>query len=163
MGRNGAPWYNEACRLQRVRFWEIESRYRKTGEEEDRLWMCRERNNYRRICRKSRTDYNRQEAQRLLVLSKKDPKAFWNDVNSNKAKDKLPDCDFYEHFKGLATRESGVSDIGKQEISDWEQFDYEKHIEKLDVPFELEELEKAIRSLKLEKSAGPDFVLNEFI
>ena len=52
--------------------------------EENRVWMCCQRSGYRKMYRDKKREYNRMEANRLLNVSKKDPKEFWREIKNNK-------------------------------------------------------------------------------
>ena len=46
--------------------------------EESWVWMCEQRNLYRKVCRNKKREYNRKESQTLEELSrKKKPNEFW--------------------------------------------------------------------------------------
>ena len=126
--------------------------------------MCTQRNIYRKVCRLKRRIYNRKEAESLADLSRSNPRVFWDKVKSNKKKQGLPGLDFYEHFKGLADRNSKVSDSGREEINEGNMsVSGEILNDSLDMDFSMDELNKGISKLKGGKSAGPDEILNEFI
>ena len=88
--KRGNEWYNEDCVNQRGLFLEGLRRYQETGDAADRLFMVRNRNRYRDICRRSKREFDRIEAQRLVQLSEK------------KKKEKLS----YENFENLSRRNS---------------------------------------------------------
>ena len=75
----------------------------------------------------------------------------------------LPDCDFYNHFKLLAERESTVNEKGREEIEQSLLDDVERTDDILDEPITMRELEVGIKQLKNNQSAGTDNILNEFI
>ena len=50
--------------------------------------MCVERNIYRKMCRSKKKEFNRNEAQRLVELSRTNPKLFWKDIKKNSEKKK---------------------------------------------------------------------------
>ena len=118
---------------------------------------------YRNICRKKKREYNQKDAQRLVQLSKTDPTAFWKETKTVKKREITPPCNFYDHFKNLANREPGIGDEGRAEIEEGDLVNNETNVEILDNPIDMNELDKAINSLKREKSAGHDSILNEFI
>ena len=75
----------------------------------------------------------------------------------------LPNCDFYNHFKLLAERESTVDEKGREEIEQSLLDDVERTEDILDEPITMRELEEGIKQLKNNQSAGTDNILNEFI
>ena len=75
----------------------------------------------------------------------------------------LPDLNFFDHFRNLANKESLVGEAGKEEIRNADEGGENVFIGVLDNPIEMNELESAIKSLKHDKSAGEDLILNDFI
>ena len=159
----GGPWWDEECRQQRDVFHESQRRHNDLGTDETRVWMCMQRNIYRRLCRKKKREYQKQEAHKLWLLGQKDSKAFWKEVKGIQTKQKAPNIDFFGHFKNLAGMESKIGEAGKEETRQMEAQADNIYIGMLDDPIEMRELEGAIKSLKTEKSAGEDLILNEFI
>ena len=157
-------WYDIECRNQKDLFCERQKQYLETKDDTDRTLMCTERNIYRKLCRKKKSEFNRDEALRLVKLSKTDSKSFWNEIKKdNKIKNTGSGCDFFNHFSALAVRESKVSEEGQGEIIAGKKGDNDVYIEDLDGPISLEELESTIKGLRRDKSAGQDMILNEFI
>ena len=156
-------WYDKDCSDQRKLFIESLNKYYFTYDPDDRINMSKERSRYRKLCRSKKTDFNRSEATRMLHLSKKEPKQFWREVKGDKSKSTLPKLDFFNHFKRLAEQESNLDEHGLAEVDRELDEDYFKNINSLDEPFSLGELNKAIQNLKLNKAAGVDYVVNEFI
>ena len=130
--------------------------------DEDRIIMSTERSKYRSICRRKKRDFNRQEATKILNMSKNNNKEFWSQVSDKKSKC-LPDINFHEHFKSLASRQSNLDEDGRAEVDSIILNDYEKSIDSLDSEFTMLELEIVLKSLKKNKSPGQDHILNEFL
>ena len=63
--------------------------------------MSTERSKYRHICRVKKKEYNRNEASKLVTLSKSNSKQFWSIFNNKKSKSNLPDINFHEHLSHL--------------------------------------------------------------
>ena len=161
--KNKNKWFDKECNDQRKVFIMCFNNYRLTDSTEDRLIMCKQRSIYRRLCRTKKRNFDRTEATKLLALSKKEPKQFWREIKSNKQKSTLPNLNFFSHFKNLTEQESNLGDEGKAEVERELREDYFKNVDLLDEPFSLLELNKAINSLKSDKAAGVDFIVNEFI
>ena len=155
-------WYDGECRQQKNIFIERQRRYLETREDVDRIAMCKERNIYRKLCRSKKQQLDKKEASRLVELSENDAKAFWREIKKSRERESsLPDCNFFDHFRTLAERESRVGEEGTQEIDN--STNHGKVVDDLDRPIELRELETTILELKKEKASGNDLVLNEFI
>ena len=97
----------------------------------------------------------------MLLISKKNPKLFWKKIKSNKINDKPPDLNFYDHFKDLFSRPPSLSEEGKNEIGSVTEFN--NNVEFLDKPFCMSELNNILDTLKVNKSSGPDHIINEFL
>ena len=158
----GAKWYDKDCKVQKERFSEYQSRYFETGEECDRLLMCEHRSIYRNMCRLKKREYNQKEADRLVYLSKKEPRQFWREIKGDIKREVSRECDFFNHFQQLANIESRVGEEGVREVERGDNGTYEKGSEILDNQIEMQELDIAIKSLKKNKSSGEDNLVNEF-
>ena len=158
--KNG--WYDNDCYKQGKIFKGYESRYWFTGTDEDRVAMCEQRNIYRKLCKEKKAKFYRSEAEMLAKLSKSEPKEFWRKIKGNSGRDELGHCNFYEHFKNLASIESRVGEEGKREVEEGENLHTARGSELLDKNIDLVELDKAIKSLKGNKSSGEDNIINEF-
>ena len=166
-GDNGAGgrWYDRECRDQRAIFKEREKAYRGMGNEENRHHMIIERNKFRQLCRNKKKGWDRENANSLKELARKDPKSFWKAIKRGGKREDPPDCDLSGHFKTLAQEVSNISEEGQREIEDSESMatNNENMIEELDAPIEYQELSEAIKQLKGDKAAGIDLILNEFL
>ena len=148
-GGKGGKWYDLDCRKQKEKFGYKNKKYLETGDEEDRVQMCVERNIYRKMCRKKKSEYNRKKAIELVELGKADPKRFWSEIKTKNSKDEgLPDCNFYDHFRKLADKESRVGDLGREEIESEQASNKSIYIEELDEPITMKELESTIKELR---------------
>ena len=160
--KGGGIWYDSECKKQSKIFKECETKFRDTGSEEDRVYMCEQRSIYRALCRTKKREFNQGEASKMVKLSKSDPKRFWREIKGNKIRERAGECNFYEHFKDLANKETRVGQEGIQEMNREDINNYKEEVDILDRPIEFKEVEKAIKSLKSNKAAGPDNLINEF-
>ena len=92
---SGAKWYDEDCKLQNKKIKEIQKKYFETWEDIDRVEMCEQRSIYRNLCREKKRDFNQKEADRLVNLSKKDPRKFWREIKGNRKGELSNDCNFF--------------------------------------------------------------------
>ena len=154
-------WYDEDCNIQKLIFEEFRHRWYETGDDSHRLRMCVERNKYRKMCRDKKREANLDEAQKLLFLGKHNQKEFWNKIRDKPNID-VPNCNFFEHFKSLANKESNIGEEGKRNIENEIQ-ERIVEVDELDKDIDIIELEAAIKELKKNKASGDDLILNEFI
>ena len=124
--------------------------------------MCEHRSIYRNMCRLKKREYNQKEADRLVYLSKKEPRQFWREIKGDKKREVSRECDFFNHFQQLANIESRVGEEGVREVEREDNGEYVKGSDILDNQIEIQELNLAIKGLKKNKSSGEDNLVNEF-
>ena len=159
----GGKWYDKECKSQQLVFFEARATYFDNKNDDNRVRMCKERSKYRKMCRQKKGGYNRQEAELLVELSKKDPKRFWKKIKGDRKKTIVGNCDFYSHFKELASRENRLEDIVREEIVRINEHYGATEVDELDKNIDFVELNSAIKDLSKNKATGHDQVLNEFI
>ena len=103
-----------------------------------------------------------QEAQKLVGLSRSDPKGFWRKTKG-KRNNVVGDCDFEDYFRKLYDLNPTLGLDADKQISDWEIGVETQSDGYLDSEISKEELNSAIKNLKSHKATGCDDVLNEFI
>ena len=135
-----------------------EQNYHIHGDTVSRKHVCFLRNKYRKICRIKKKNYETNCAIELGNLSKKDPKKFWKCLKRNSKT--LNKCDFHSFFKDMSKEYIQLSDEGQSELLNYEFCKNE--VEELDAPFEMVELENAIKQAKADKAHGTDKLINEF-
>ena len=82
----GQSWYDKECRIEGDKFKEYQKHYYETGLDEDRIFMCQQRSVYRSKCRDKKREFCKKEGDRLVELSKKNPKMFWRELKGHKKK-----------------------------------------------------------------------------
>ena len=155
-------WYDNECREKLESFRIAERLYRLSNSEIDRVSMSNLRSSYRKCCRKKRQIKKVQEAQKLVNLSRSDPRGFWRKTKA-KRNFVLPTCDFHTYFQQLYEINSFLGNDAEEEIREWEEREVVEENDFLDSQINLDELEIAIKKLKTDKAAGCDGILNEFI
>ena len=98
----------------------------------------------------------------MVNLSKSDPKRFWQEFKRVKGREKVGNCNFYEHFKNLANRDTEIGQEGRGEVYGGNNDNNVGGNDTLDRDIDLDDVEEAIQGLKRNKSAGPDQIINEF-
>ena len=162
--KKGKFWFDEDCQVERVKFLKRKQLFDLDDTDENRKEMCKQRSFYRKVCRKKRKSYNILQAENMLTLSKKNPKLFWKKYKSmQKQNNKIySNLDFFEHFKNLSSKETSLSEQGKNEVADFLSKG-DIFVEEIDKEVTLEELNNEIKNLKQNKSGGHDKLINEFI
>ena len=110
---------------------------------------------YNRIKKLQKAIYNVQEKLELSVLSKTQPRKFWDHIKKQytktvKVSEKLTHGDLYNHFSTLY-----MSDFPNQD-SDIDQHDNIVFDDDLDCPISMSELKKTVSEQNNNKSCGTD-------
>ena len=164
LGRTQGDWFDGECKQAREVFREGQIRFNENRSEDNRIWMCTKRSDYRRICRAKKREYCRREAERLVDISNKDAKLFWREIRKIKVEQTDITLNFHEHFSRLAGGDSKLGEEGSKEVDgESGRVGIDSRNEVLDRPINMDELDKAIKMLKNNKSSGHDLIINEFI
>ena len=161
-GGKGGKWYDNTCRELCGLFTEAERVFKATGDPNDRVSMCAARNEYRRVCRLKRKQYQFSQSQNLVSLSTRNPKQFWRKIKPKKIT-KPGKCNFEEYFKELNNIHPFMGDSEEDEVREWELGDFIVRDVILDCAICMEELDTAIKHLKNAKAPGFDMIVNEFL
>jgi hypothetical protein len=158
-----SPWYNNSCERARREFCSANRLYYKNKTLTNRHIMINCKKRYKQEKKKAFNIYNNNEKIKFHDLARNDPQRFWKEIkkfkNKNPNRTNISTNEFYEYFKELFSDsevfannevENGLSGI----INDIS-------IEQLDSDFNLDEVKKAIKHLKKEKSAGVDRLISE--
>ena len=155
-------WYDNDLRLAHNKFKEAELHFRLTGNIEDRVIMCKLRNAYRKACRIKRKAKQRNNANELLSLSKKDSRKFWKKIK-NRNNENIGNCDFRTHFRSLLNATSLLGEEEESNAESWESEGVPVINDDLDRDITIDEIESCIKKLKNNKASGVDNILNEYI
>ena len=153
-------WFDEDLRDKKRVFDLHEKAFRVTGNDENRLIMCKTRNEYRKLCRAKRKRAEINKASDLFQLSKSNPKQFWKSFKQRK--NKSGNCDFNKYFKELYDLKPEVN-VNEGEITYTCNGNAQCSTDMLDSTITADELNKAITTLRNNKACGMDGILNEFI
>ncbi len=159
----GKDWFDDECRTLRAAFKQAEAIFRSSGDDCDRINMVDCRSAYRRCCRNKAKFNNKSYAKKLSVLSKTNVKQFWKEIGKrNKRSHGVGNCNFEEYFKKLSNPDV-IPEVDESVLGETELDNVQRWVEELDVDITQSEVITAVKSLKMEKSAGFDGVLNEFL
>ena len=152
-------WFDNECEQVQNEFKMAESLYHLFDNEENRIKMTKIRSKFRETCRSKKKNSEINYAQKLVTLSKTKPKQFWK-INKKNTKKVPTACDFHAHFKSMSEDRSQTDENTTNEINNY--LFPEIKIDELDAPFDEDELEDAIKSLKTGKAHSSDCLINEF-
>ena len=157
-----AQWFTNECRRAKSNFLSSKRIFRKYPTDGNKTRLFADKKEFRKTKRKAERAHLQNMKRKMSDLSRNSPKQFWKKVNDfRKGKissaDKVSLNDFAEHFKHISN--SPHSDR-VFEVPDFESQNIE--IEVLDQPISVDEISKAIDSLKRGKSPGIDGLLGDF-
>lgn len=150
--RKKKPWYDTATDKAKKNFSAARKRKSKVTSYHGRF--------YKKLLHSKFKAHNQKTANRLRSSKTMDPRAFWNMLNqatNQKTHCNISPEEFEKHFKALNvsqnTDENEIENIEEEIIC----FNH------LNAKIEEDELKKGLKSLKNNKSTGPDGILNEQI
>ncbi|CAG2219780.1 unnamed protein product [Mytilus edulis] len=159
------PWFNQECYTKRKDYHKAKSyNWRvKSVESKNNLIRCSKA--YKKVCNLQYNEYRKNFIKKLRNLSQSDPKSYWSLLNksSNTKTNVLEkislEC-FHDHFKKLSNVQHDqngdfTDDIDCNAVTN---LNFE-----LNSVITVDEVVKAIKSLKNNKSSGTDLILNEFL
>ena len=154
------PWFNKDCDKKRKDFHKAKKRYNEMKNEDNRKELKFASKIYKQELKKSFQNYQLNLERELRQTSKHDTKAFWKILNKYNRKQKQDDpisLDMlYEHFKELNKNDENHT----FELPNFQPNDYDQI---LNGEITENEIETVVKSLKNNKAAGYDQVLNEHI
>lgn len=158
------PWFNKECMLKRTHYIKLKNKLYKDKSDSAQSKLKTEALNYKKLIKKTKKEFYCNLTSQLRNTKSADPKVYWNIINSVKPKYEHPcglDIDkLYNHFSILGR------DMNSAE-SEEDNFDPRKITHSINDyinnPFTYDEIYKASRKLKNNKSCGSDFIINEFI
>jgi hypothetical protein len=156
------PWFDKECEVKRKLFFKAKNLYKVARNDNNRKSKKKASKDYKDATNKSFTKFQKKLAKKLRCLRKKDPKSYWKILNGSDAEcsellTKLTSEAFLQHFKGLATQPENATESECPNNNDGTVN------EELNRLFSTEEIIKAIRKLKSNKSCASDQIINEFL
>ena len=165
--KNLNPWYDEHCIEKKHYFLRMLDKYRESKDDVSRIGMVKARSEYKSTLRKCRYEYDKKKTSRFINAKYKDAKMYWNLLKESAGvrTTKVPLSSFEQYFKAVNNPTDPFFAPDEDVIyynERYESNEFSVMFEELNLPFSNEELVKAIRQLRTNKSAGPDKLINEF-
>ncbi len=162
--KKSKTWFTRECAMLRRHLGRLSKDVSKFPFDQGRLaTLNRTKAEYTRTCRKAERESRSFLKRKLLEIGTNDPKGFWNIINEmnnwgNKCaeeSEKIKPHAWNEYFKKLLNRPASAAPCGSSYTPTFNPV--------LDGIITVEELRAALKQLKLNKAAGPDGILVEYI
>ena len=150
------PWLDSDCHNLRRNYYRVKNQLKHIGAKRLANTLPRKVKNF---MKKKEDDYYHKLGKKIRFLRSQNRKDYWDLLNKSaegkKIYSKICLETFLDHFKKLNEAPAGTEDFILPDMPNENEF--------LNKYFEPEEILKRIRSLKNNKSAGIDFIRNEFL
>lgn len=165
--KNENLWYNEECHEKKYWFLYMLDKYRESKTDENRKNMVKARSGYKMLLRKCRYEFDREKTNKFVNAKNKNAKLYWNMLKelSHVRPADIPLSSFEEYFKAVNnpsdpyfTPDEDVIQFNERYVRD----EFCIMFDELNEELSQEEILKAIKQLKTNKSGGPDKLINEF-
>ena len=162
------PWYNEECYEKKRIFYKTLNSYRELPDDENRLKMVEARSKYKALLRKCRFEYDNERTRKLVNVKRKNAREYWNMLKESAGvkSAKIPLSTFEKYFKAINNPTDHFFSPDEDVLHFIERYERDEFtimFDELNIDISIEEIDKAIKQLKNNKSAGPDLILNEFL
>ena len=160
-------WFDSECEDQQNMFYSSLHDYRREKSEFNRQSMVENRSAYKKLLRKKRYQYDKNQTQKLEEARFKNAKEYWKLLKGlcPRKSSNLNVSHFENYFKAVNNPDSVFFQPDEDAIDFNERYlDGELQIifDELNDEISRAEIFKACKELSVGKSGGPDFVLNEF-
>ena len=160
-----ADWFDDECRAAKQLYFNALNEFNRYKTDDNRLNMCTLKASYKAIVRKKKRKFEYFKIKEIELLRHAKPKDFWKLFKKNKKNNsKITLNEFFDYFSKMQQDLATVLDEESEEFvknNNASSVD-ENNFEELDKPITVFEIETVIRSLKRNKSAAGDQLLNEY-
>ena len=162
------PWYTNECHDKRFTFLYMLDKYRDSNSEQNRKNMAKARSEYKTLLRKCRYKHDKNNTDKLICAKFKNAKEYWNMLKelSHVKPANIPLSSFEQYFKAVNNPTDPFYIPDEDVLYFNEQYaknEFDIIFDELNLDFTQEEVLNAIKQLKLNKSGGPDYLINEFL
>ena len=164
---NKNPWYNEECHESKYIFLHMLNKYRSFKTDENRKNMVKARSNYKSIIRKCRLNYDKERTKKFVDAKFKNAKMYWNMLKelAHVKPANMPLSSFEQYFRSINNPLDPFYSPDEDIVFFNERYandEFNIMFVELNIGISHEEILNAIKQLKLNKSSGPDMLINEF-
>ena len=162
------PWYNDECKEKKFTFLYMLDKFRDNKTDENRKNMVKARSEYKKLIRKCRYNYDKGQTNKFLCAKYTNAKLYWNMLKelSNVKPANIPLSSFEQYFKSVNNPDDPFYTPDEDILHFNERYaenEFNIMFAELNLDFTQEEVLNAIKQLKLNKSGGPDMLINEFL
>ena len=159
-------WFNKECHTARNEYHLTRKLYNKHKTKRCKEMLKTVSKKYKTTLSQSMKRFKNERVKKLKNLKSSNPKDFWKIINSAEEKDKCnaPIKDIFDYFKNTNNAENIKENENEAHIlSDINPDAFENINIEINRPITKEEILKAVKNLKNNKSPGVDAILNEHI
>ena len=153
------PWFGPACKMARKQYHKAKNMYKLNRCQRLKNNLQVQSKNFKKVMNKYILLYKIDKAKKLRNMQYKSPKEYWkylNSLNNNKNPRPQPTiAEFYEHYKNINDNKYDNDMDINMHLNDSDEI--------LNSYITSDEIRKCINNLKNGKSAGGDFILNEYL
>lgn len=151
-------WYGQKCKRARKNFHTAKYMYKLRRTETNRIFLKSKSKEYKNTLRTFFNKSKQESVERLRNIKNSDPRRYWKIINNTSKTKHTTDAsleDLHNFFKKVNYQEEHNANI---------EINYNEDLnEELNSIITIEEIEKAVKSLKNNKASGIDNILNEHI
>jgi hypothetical protein len=154
-------WFDQNCRIMRNQYHRIRRIYNKNKNTYNKKLLKDISKQYKNILRKSHNKYNNVKIENLRKLKNANPKEYWriiNNASKNNAQPNASLSDLYNYFKQVNEVQLNNDEENNQPFIINEELN-----EEINMPINEQEILRAVKNLKNNKSPGVDNIINEQI
>ena len=159
-----SPWFNTECEQAKRDFKSASNRYKRNKTQGFYDILIKKRKEYKIVKRKAKCKFKIQQKATFHEVSKNNPKKFWELIRKYKGKNKknseVSSQDFYDHFYELLSNNDNFENEDVTKVLNDNTLDATT-VAELDSDFTVDELFKAISSLKRGENPGIDNLIPE--
>ena len=164
--RNEPVWADNDWKSKKRNFYKSRDKFHSVPTDDNRNNMTDARRDYKHASFNCRKRYEVKNTNALYHAKLNNVKQYWRMLSGAKNihETKVTIDQFFDHFVSLSNPSDElyrVDDDVMQEFEDIMQNDIQNIAHELNVPIEIEELQKSIKELKNNKSGGIDVIVNE--
>ncbi|KAL4233737.1 hypothetical protein ACF0H5_008417 [Mactra antiquata] len=162
------PWFDDECKDSRKSFYNNLNTFRTNNNDRNRKLMTNSRSSYKNIIRKKKFEFSKNQSYKLESLRNKNSKEYWKmlkNMGKPEPKCNITVTEFSKYFKAINDPESRFFQADEDVLHFNDRFlnnEFQVMFSELDNPISTHEVSMACKQLKLDRSCGPDLVLNEF-